>query len=117
MSFENISFIILILSFFGLVVFIYRKIPVLASLPLSESVPVVGVFSRISGLLKKMPWFKNFSKEIFLHKIVSKMRIVTLRADHKTFNWLKSLREKNQKDKLENENYWEEIKNSKDLKK
>jgi hypothetical protein len=117
MSSEKISLIILILSFLGLAVFIYRKIPALASLQLSEEVSSPGIFSRVSALLKKLPWFKDFSKEILLHKIISKIRIVTLKADHKTFNWLKSLREKNQKDKLENENYWEEIKNSKDSKK
>ena len=61
--------------------------------------------------LKKLNPFRNFSYEIFLQKILTKIRILSLRTDNKTFNWLQKLREKNQKKKIEKEdNYWEEVK-------
>jgi hypothetical protein len=117
MSFDKISFIILILSFLGLAILIIRKLPVLAALPLAGDDQQEGGAFKFFGGIKKMPGLKAFSKEVVLHKIISKIRILSIKTDHKTFNWLKNLREKSQKEKLENENYWEEIKNSKDLKK
>jgi hypothetical protein len=117
MSFKNIDFIILILSFLGLAILIIRKLPVLAALPLAENNKSESFFSKVSGGIKRLPGFKNFSGEVVLHKIISKIRIISLKTDHKTFNWLKKLREKTQREKLEDEKYWEEIKNSTDSKK
>ena len=49
---------------------------------------------------------------MLLQKVVSKARVLSLKADSKTFSWLKALREKNQQKKLDDENYWDDIKNS-----
>ena len=114
MSFETIIFTIFLLSLLGLVILIFRKIPILVSLP---AVAGEGFISKIKSRIKETPGFKNFSFEIFLQKIISQIRVLSLKTDHKTFNWLKTLRAKTQKKKLEDGKYWEEIKNSTDLKK
>jgi len=120
MSFETISLAILIISFLSLVIFTYRKIPALAKLPSGGAVAGNGFFLRVlrvKNKIKNVPVLKNFSREVFLQKIVSQARVLSLKADHKTANWLKTLRQKTQKKKLENGDYWQEIKNSKNLKK
>ncbi len=117
MSFEIISLAILVISFLILVIFIYRKIPVLANLPAGNAAAGNGFFLKIKNRVKNLPGVKSFSPEIFLQKIISQARVWSLKADHKTANWLKALRQKTQKKKLENDSYWQEIKNSKDLKK
>jgi hypothetical protein len=117
MSFETISLTLLILSFLGLAVFAYKKIPALIALPQDSVAPAAKFFSEIKGRVGNIPLVKNFSPEVFLQKIISQVRILSLRADHKTANWLKTLRQKTQKKKLEDSSYWQEKKNSKNLKK
>ena len=91
-------------------VIIFRKIPVLLTLP-DISLQRESFISKLKEKLKKLNPFKNFSYEILLQKILTKIRILSLKTDNKTFNWLQKLREKYQKKKMENDaNYWEEIK-------
>ncbi|MFH1401710.1 MAG: hypothetical protein ABIG40_01995 [Parcubacteria group bacterium] len=117
MNFETINLAILIVSFLGLLVLVCRKIPVLTSLPIDNTVAENGFFLKIKSRIKNIPALKNFSPEVFLQKIISQARVWSLKADHKTANWLKTLRQKTQKKKLENDNYWQDIKNSKNFKK
>ncbi|MFH1894890.1 MAG: hypothetical protein ABH813_03265 [Patescibacteria group bacterium] len=117
MSFETTSSAILIISFLILAIFIYRKIPVLINLPAGDIATENGFFLKIKNKVKNLPGVKSFSGEVFLQKIISRARVWSLKADHKTANWLKTLRQKTQKKKLENGSYWQEIKNSKDTKK
>jgi hypothetical protein len=117
MNSETISLILLILSFLGLVIFTYRKIPALVVLSQTTVASGSGLFLKIKDRAKDIPWLKNFSLEVILQKIISQVRVLSLKADHKTANWLKNLRQKTQKKKLEDSNYWQEIKNSKNLKK
>ena len=117
MSFETISLTILVVSFLSLSVFIYRKIPALTNLPATNAGPEGGFFLKIKNRLKNFPGVKSISREVILQKIISQVRVWSLKADHKTANWLKTLRQKTQKKKLENDSYWQEIKNCKDLKK
>lgn len=111
---ELIAIIILISSLVGMGFIIFRKIPILLTLP--ETPPEKeNLILRLKNKLKEAKIFKNFSSEIFLQKIISKVRILSLKIDNYTFNWLKKLREKSQKNKLkEKDNYWEEIKKIKE---
>lgn len=109
--FETINLIIFSLSFLSLVFFFFRKMPVLVNLP-ADVEKDSGKKNFIS--FKNIPIIKSFSFEILLQKIISRIRILSLKTDHKTFGWLKQLREKNKKNKLGNDNYWEEVRNSKD---
>ncbi|MEM4188766.1 MAG: hypothetical protein QXN56_06465 [Candidatus Hadarchaeum sp.] len=54
-----------------------------------------------------------------MQKILTKIRILSLKTDNKIFNWLQKLREDYKKKKIkkiENEKFWEEIKKIKNQK-
>jgi len=108
---EIVSLIIFAVSFTALAVIVFRKIPSLVQLP--ETVPSQidwqGFFSRV----KTPKIFKDFSFEILLQRILSKVRILTLKTDNKTSGWLQRLREKSQKKKFaEDDDYWEKVRKS-----
>lgn len=111
---ELIVIIILIASLLGIGVILFQKIPVLAELPeIAEGVEKESFFARLKEKIKNLPAVKSFSSEIFLQKILSKVRILTLKADNKTFSWIQKLREKYKKKQAESKDkYWEELKNS-----
>jgi len=100
----NLIFIsILIFSFFGMFFIFLRKVP----LVLAFEFPKESAISRFKKKVKELNPLKNFSFEIFLQKWLTRIRILSLKVDNLTFNWLKKLREK-QKKKLDD--YWEKIK-------
>ena len=109
---EIIALITLFLSLGGIGIIVWRKIPVLVKLPevLPEKNESFGL--KLKKKFQKFNFFKNFSFEIFLQKLISKIRILTLKGDNLTFNWLQKLKERMKKKKLENDNYWEELKKS-----
>lgn len=110
MSSEIIAVTILFGSLLGIGVIIYRKIPILVGLP--ENLPREGepIVLKLKKKIKELHPFKNFSYEIFLQKMISKIRILSLKTDNQTFSWLQKLKEKTKKKKLENDNYWQELK-------
>jgi hypothetical protein len=71
-----------------------------------------GFFAKIKKIFGKIK--KNLklpSFEIFLQKILSKIKILSLKIETKSEQLLRKLREKTQK-KKENEKYWQELKKS-----
>lgn len=116
---ELIAIIILIGSLLGVVGILRSKIPVLAELPElpAEKTGWGAIFPKLKEKIITLNPFKSFSFEIFLQKILSKIRILTLKTENKTAGWLKILREKSQQKKeKENDSYWEEIKKTKNEK-
>jgi hypothetical protein len=128
---EIIATIILIFSLLGMVVIVWRKIPLL--LELSEDLPEEGdsFGLRLKRKTGELSPLKNLSYEPFLQKFISKIRILTLKTDNQTSSWLQKLREKSKKKsfstrfvnfqkqetrkkKLEEDNYWEEVKKVKE---
>lgn len=111
MTIELIATIILFCSLVGLGAIIFRKIPLLLELP--ESAPFHFNWRNIFLKIRNTAPLKGFSGEIFLQKILSKFRVLTLKTENKTSNWLQKLRERAQKKKfIEKDNYWEEIRKS-----
>jgi len=109
---ELIVTITLIGSILGMVIIIFRKIPILAQLSETPSGP--SFTERFRKILEKIKITKHFklpSFEIFLQKILSKIKIFSLKIESKTEELLRKLREKTQK-KEENEKYWQELKKS-----
>ena len=112
MNFELIAKIIFTGSTLGLAGIILRKIPALITFP-EITLEEESLSLRLKRKIKEINPLKNFSYEIFLQKTLTKIRILSLKTDNKTFNWLQKLREKNQKKKIEKEDYyWEEIQKS-----
>lgn len=96
-------------SFVGILIFVYRKIPVL--LTLSPPKKKEKFIFSLKKIIFRLNPFKNFSLDIFLQKILVKTRILSLKIDHKTFDLLRRIREKNKKMKERPEDdYWEKIK-------
>ena len=95
---EIILLIIFILSLIGLAIIIRRKIPILIEL----SPQVVE-----SSFIGKE---KTYRKFLLLQKILSKFRVLVLKTDNKTNEWLKSLRKKSLDNKTKfSDNYWDKL--------
>jgi len=107
---ELIAIIILLCSVVGMGVIIFRKIPLLVELPAVLSEKGEPFSLKLKKKIKELLPFKNFSYEVFLQKLISKIRILSLKTDSQTFNWLQKLKERTKKEKLENDNYWEKLK-------
>jgi len=116
MSYEIAAIIILFSSLIGIGVILFRKIPVLAELPDYKPSNVVisspvKWYKNLKEKIKNISFFKSFSSGVFLQKILSKIRILSLKVENKIAFWLQKLRERSLKKKnLENDNYWEELK-------
>ena len=95
-------------------VILFRKIPDLVKLPeVSEGIREPLVLEIKKGI-KNLPGVRGFSYELYLQKLLSKFRILTLKTDSKTSKWLEKLRQKsNQKNNHNNDKYWEELKKAK----
>jgi len=111
---EIFATIILFGSLLGMGTILFRKIPLLSELP---EVPVRFNLKRtllkLKEKIKILNPFKDFSSEVFLQKILSKIRILALKIENKIANYLQKLREKSQKKKAkENDHYWKELKKS-----
>lgn len=107
---EIIAILILTFSFSGMAFIVWRNLPK-TSFDFQEE----SYLSIWKKRLKFINPFKNFSFEIFLQKIIFSIRILSLKIDNLTFNWLKKLRQKYQeRKKKEKDNYWEEIKKAKE---
>ena len=110
MNYKTIFEIILVSSSIGLGGIIFKKIPVLSALSEKELKEEVKK-SKLMERLKKVKLLRNFSYEKFLQKLLTKVRILSLKTDNKTSNWLKKLKDNTQRKKItEDDNYWDEIK-------
>lgn len=111
---ELIAIIILVLSLSGMGLLLYRKIPSLLELPENSTKVNLKVTSLgLGGKAVGVTPLKKVYSDIFLQKILSKVRVLSLKTDHKTSNWLQGIRKRSQKDKFrEDDSYWKDIKNS-----
>jgi len=111
-----IAKITLIISILGITVILIRRMPELAALPVETKKakePGESFFVKIKNKFISLKLFKSFSFEIFLQKILSKIRVLTLRIENIISHWLLKLRERAKKKKeVENDQYWQELKDS-----
>ena len=110
--------IILVCSFIGMAVLLFRKIPILVKLPGvsgGRQKQEEALALKIKRKVEKIPGIKNFSYEKYLQKILSRVHVLTLKTDNKTSGWLERLRRRtNRKDDHNNDDYWDELKKAKD---
>ena len=110
MSYKLAAEIIFIGSFIGLVGMVFRKIPVLSELSEKE-IKGKGNKVKLAERLEKINVFRKVSYENFLKKLLTKVRILSLKTDNKTSGWLKKIKDNNQRKKImEDDNYWDEVK-------
>ena len=105
-----IAIIILLGSVSGMLIIIFRKTPVLAELTVSEK-GKTGFFVKMKNRILNQRIRRTLSGEVILQKLLSKIRVITLKTENKTNSWLSRLRQKS----LEKKNnfsgeYWKKIK-------
>ena len=106
---ELIALIILLCSLAGIGIMIFQKIPLF--LELQKPQPVHFNWKELFSKIRTSRPLEGIPTEIILQKILSKIRILTLKTDNKTSNWLQRLRKRSQEKKSdENDKYWDEIK-------
>jgi len=118
---ELFLIIILFVGLFGMGVVVYRKIPLLRELPDSSGeIPQVSqVFQKVKERsneeITKITGPGKINRDLYLQKILSKVRVLTLKTENKTALWLERLRRK--KHNHGRNDYWQELKNAKNGKK
>lgn len=102
-----------LLSFAGVVGFALRKSPQIAALPEKECfyAKIVNNLKEKSFEVKKNLKKKAENWENSLHKFLFKTRILFLKADNKTLDLIKKLKQRSEKRKGDDE-YWKDIKKS-----
>lgn len=94
---QLIVFIIFIVSLVGILFIVLKKIPVLVQLPqngssgLKKSKFILHIEKKI-----KDAYFHFFAKQMLLHKVLSKFRLLTLKAERKIGESLHIIRKKAQ---------------------
>ena len=105
-----IATIILITSFLGIVFILGRKIPLLAQLSKTQIVSE-PFLARMKNKVKPVEIIKNIPLEGLLQKLLSKLRIATLKLESKTAHWLTELRKRSlHKKGVKNDTYWDDLK-------
>jgi hypothetical protein len=117
---ETLALIILFVSFLGMLVIAVSKIPVLREVKVSKKskasffvMAQQKVGKAASGprqLLNSSFW------NVFLQRVLSKIKILSLKIEAKCNQLLAGTRAKNRKQK-EDEKYWEKMSNTKSKKK
>lgn len=108
-NFEIVPSLICVGSFLGLVFFIYRKVPVLAGLPEREIFPIKKIRKEVQENLKMTLKERLHVFETSLQKTLQKSRIFFLRADNRTMDLIKKLRERSDKRKIDFEDHWKDL--------
>ena len=110
-----ILLIILLVSLMGILTIIFRKISVLTNLTEQDiGVGEPGIFGRFGSRIKGNNLGKLVPNELFLHRILSKFRVIALRSEAKISSWLNRLRQRSIKKDLEKKDlendYWQKMK-------
>jgi hypothetical protein len=113
MNFEIIALIILIVSFLSLSFLIFKKMPALKAMPEPEAIFFKKELKKkIRAKTKEVMEKRSNSLEAILHKLLSKIRILSLKTDKKMSDWIIKLRERSIERTKDFDNYWKEIKAS-----
>ena len=101
-----IAIIVFVFSVSGMVILTYRKGSEVAMF-IPDPNPRPSIFSNVKNKLGS----KLIPSELFWHKFLSKIRILVLKTDNKTSEWMRRLREKSVQNKTKfADNYWEKLK-------
>jgi len=113
MNFEIIALISAIASFLLLLLLILKKVPQLKYYSeVDNSFPKEDLKSKIKEKTKEVIKENSNFLELLLHKLLSKFRILSLKADNKLSDWIIKLRERSLERTKGIDSYWNEIRNS-----
>jgi len=106
-----IAVIILFASFIGALVIIWRKFPLLVEL--SQDQEMTGVRDLVVRSTRRLRDSENIKTvpEKVLQKTLSKTRVLAMKTESKTGEWLNQLRKRSEKKKEQfSEEYWNQFK-------
>ncbi|MBI2042420.1 MAG: hypothetical protein HYT21_01525 [Candidatus Nealsonbacteria bacterium] len=107
---EVILIIFVVFSFAGITAIVFRKIPALINLPAVSS-PKDPLLLRLKNKIKNLPGAETIDYEFYLQKVLSKIRVLTLKTEQKTGHWLEKLRQKSRQKQIDRQDdYWEKLK-------
>lgn len=98
---QLIALIILLGSFVGISVMLFKKVPLLIELPVAESVGI-GLFSKLKKRIKQLKRFSYFSVEAILQKVL-------LQTEKRANFWSTKLKQRAEKRDL-SDDYWCKLK-------
>jgi len=83
--------IVLVLSLLGMIALIGKKIPALAKLPENPSRSQEGYLLKLKKKAQDANPLKGTKPEVFLQKMLSRVRILSLKTDNKAMDWIQTL--------------------------
>jgi len=112
---ELIAAIILFIGLIGMGVIIIKKIPVLCELSIQEVKKPEGlrklILRKLKSKIRDNGTLESFSTELLLQRILSRIRVLTLKTDKKTGVWLTKLHKRSLKKKNKfSDDYWQKLK-------
>ena len=90
---EIILLTIFISSLLGMGLILFKKIPLLLELS-DVPAPKGYLASKVKESIKRLPGSEKINYELYLQKLLSKIRILTMKTEGKTENWLTRLRQR-----------------------
>jgi len=106
--FEITFIIILFIGLIGMSVMLFLKVPALVNLKLEGPSSIQKIKQKGQGIIKSL------SRERLLHKLLSQIRVWTLRTENKVTISLSNLREKSKENKVKfSSDYWKKLKRKK----
>ncbi|MGA2417939.1 MAG: hypothetical protein ABSF55_01755 [Candidatus Staskawiczbacteria bacterium] len=97
MIIEYIILAIFICSFAGALLILARKVPVLNSLPQNGTTGIRKHHYILQVENKVKEFFTFFEKQIYLHKLLSWVKVMTLKIEIRVDHLLHNIRKKSQK--------------------
>ncbi|MCH8986703.1 hypothetical protein IIA94_00845 [Patescibacteria group bacterium] len=112
---DLIALVIFLLGLGGTAVILWRKIPLLLTVKemngKSEGFWILGSVSESTKKLCNLGRVKSVDPEKVLHKTLSKTRVLALKTENKTGEWLAQLRKRSKAHKEKfSEPYWDQFK-------
>ena len=99
MILESIILAIFVCSFGGVLFILARKIPVLITLPQNGTTGIKKHHYILEAETKIKNVFSFFEKQIYLHKLLSWVKVMTLKIETRVDHSLHNIRKKAQKTK------------------
>jgi len=97
MIIETIILAIFVCSFGGVLFVLARKIPVLSNLPQNGTTGIKKHHYILETEQKIKAFFNFFEKQIYLHKLLSWVKVMTLKIETKVDKLLHKIRTENKK--------------------
>lgn len=99
--------ITLLVSLAGMIIIVYRKLPLAMELPVESE---ESLFSKVRKNIEERDWSKVFNTRNFLRKTLMRIRILNLKSENMINKKLEEWRHKERDNFPYEDNYWKKLK-------